>query len=545
MDTWVAGDGIVSKRIPGASVLRADRWFVQFLAMPTALQGLAWLILILGVKAHALIEPPVWDSAMGIFPAAIYLAETGFDVQNLVGEPNWWEGGPNVHAFSLFTWFVAGVLRITAQPDHAFLLIHATTFLLVAWSLTLFVRVLAKETNDGAVAVAAGLFVLATPLVLVQVGAMYTETWVMAFSIAAWSCWREGRLAWASLFCVVALLVKLTGIAVFACVAVLLLVSRRPSMRLRLGLLGAMGAVLILSVRLPLLLGAAPHSGPRWGGPQSLLKALNERLVAIPDVSLLVGLSLIGAGVHCFRRIAAARSSDADPGLDAEAGARWISVGMPVLFCLGIVSSVFSQTIFLPRYLVPAVPFAVATILTVWGPRIPRPYLLGGLALASSVQAANFDGRLYPEARDLFSIVERSHAYRDLHKSQIDLIDALERMPRNVPIYVSRDVDYMLSSPRMGYVQSKIENTVAIYLPPHVKQPLARFPDEFMLAHSTRSFGGKDMMRLAKEALDDPSREVRQQSFRNGEFASSLIWIRKVRTGSESSRKTDPAGRAG
>lgn len=60
-------------------------------------QFLLALILVLALKWPTLDQPPVWDTAMGLFPAAITLAGNGFDVIELLGMPDYFEGGPNTH----------------------------------------------------------------------------------------------------------------------------------------------------------------------------------------------------------------------------------------------------------------------------------------------------------------------------------------------------------------------------------------------------------------------------------------------------------------
>ena len=60
-------------------------------------QFLVALLFILVLKWDAVARPPVWDTAMGLFPAAITLADNGFDVIELLGMPDFFEGGPNTH----------------------------------------------------------------------------------------------------------------------------------------------------------------------------------------------------------------------------------------------------------------------------------------------------------------------------------------------------------------------------------------------------------------------------------------------------------------
>ena len=46
-------------------------------------------LLILVLKWNTLLQPPVWDTAMGLFPPALTLAENGFDLLELLGMPGY------------------------------------------------------------------------------------------------------------------------------------------------------------------------------------------------------------------------------------------------------------------------------------------------------------------------------------------------------------------------------------------------------------------------------------------------------------------------
>ena len=63
--------------------------------------------LILGLNAAVLTQPPVWDAAGSIFPAALYLYEHGFDLFELFGQRGYSRAGPNVHSYSVVTHLTA------------------------------------------------------------------------------------------------------------------------------------------------------------------------------------------------------------------------------------------------------------------------------------------------------------------------------------------------------------------------------------------------------------------------------------------------------
>ena len=50
--------------------------------------------IILALKWPTLTEPPLWDAAMSVFPAAITLEEHSFDYGYLLSQPGYSDGGP-------------------------------------------------------------------------------------------------------------------------------------------------------------------------------------------------------------------------------------------------------------------------------------------------------------------------------------------------------------------------------------------------------------------------------------------------------------------
>ncbi len=533
-----------SSRGPGDSIETKPDWAARFVALPGFVQLALWLVPIFVLKSASLFEPPVWDSAMGVFPPATYLHQTHFDIRGLLAEPNWWLGGPNVHSLSLLTWFVALVMTATNSATATFAIVHVTTYVLVAWSLVLFTRVLLRDGFHRHTVLAAGVFVLVMPLVLVQVGALYTETWVMVLGVAAWARWREGKATMAIVLCVVALFVKLTAIAICVCVGLALLISRRPSGIRRLVLLLLLPLAFFVQRSLPGWLGARSFDQPGWGDARVLADALLDRLAAIPDVTVVILCALLGTLVQIvILRVRGARLRNLI-GADRRTGAQLICLAMPFIFSMGIAASVFSETIFLPRYLVPIVPFCVASILFVarsWGrERIAS----GALVLGSLINLINFNGVLYPQERGSFSIVERSHAYRDFHRLQIDLIDALVEIPPDIPTFVSKELDYMVSDPMMGYVARKLPLVEPIYLPPYRDQSLAEFPAEFALVLSNEGHGGQEIRRLARAAANDPTIRMRHWTFERGSFTGAVFWIRRGGSATDEKPRVDAATHA-
>ncbi|MEZ4281379.1 MAG: hypothetical protein R3F21_17380 [Myxococcota bacterium] len=503
---------------------RADR----LLAAPGWIQLGAWLLVLLLLKADVLFEPPVWDSAMGVFPPAIYLYENGFDIRGLLAEPNWWFGGPNVHSLSIYTWLLAVVMAVTDSAPATFAIVRLVTFALVAGSLVLFGRALRADGFRPATIFAASFFVLGLPLVSVQIGYLYTEAWVMALGVAAWAYWRLGKPGVATAICAIALFVKLTAIAIVACVVLALVLSQRPGRVRRWALLAGLALALVVNRGLPGWLGATVVDHPRWGEPAFLAKALLERLAAIPDVTLLVLLALAGTLVRSLAFAAGGLAPGRLFGLDWRRGAQVVCLALPFVFSAGIVHSIFSESLFLPRYLVPIIPFAVASILDHARAAGKERIALIGLCIGCAFNLANRSGALYRPDHQSFSIVERSAAYHDFHRLQIELIEGLEKLPADMPVFVSKEIHYMLSSPMMGYAVPPLPQIRPVFLPPYRGAPLEAFPPEFVLVLSNSGHGGEEVLRLARAAERDPNSEVRVRRVERSGFSGALVWVRRA-----------------
>lgn len=496
--------------------------------MPAAAQFGFWLLVIAVVKSASLLEPPVWDSAMGVFPPAIFLYESGFDIRSLLQQGNWWSGGPNVHSLSIFTWFIAVTMALFESPQMTFLVVHLATFALVAWSLALFGRTLSRDGFSPGVAVAATALVLLLPLVLVQVGYLYTESWVMALSVASWAKWCEGKPGVAVALAVTALFVKLTAIAIVLCLAIALLVRSSGRRARWLGLFGVLIGAVVVHRLLPGWLSSTKHPRPGWGNPDQLLDALLARLATIPDITLLVVAGLVsGVVVASVAYARGGRVRDLFVESPAPTG-RLICLLLPFVFAAGIASSIFSETLFLPRYLIPMLPFCIASLL--YAARCFRRESLAIpiLVLGCVLSVINHGGRLYSPVYDSFSIVERSHAYMDFQELQIDVIEAVAQLPDALPVYVSKEVAYMTSSPMMGYVDEAMPRLRPIFRPPYRGLPLSEFPDEFVLVYSNAGHGGQEMARLVQEAQQEATVDVRSRAFERNEFRAKLFLIRRT-----------------
>ena len=503
----------------------------RLLALPAAVQFGIWFALILLVKWDALLEPPVWDSAMGVFPPAIYLYNTGFDIHELLQQGNWWQGGPNVHSLSLFTWFVAAVMTLTHSATATFAIVHLTTFAMVAYALVLFSGALHRDGVSPWAVLAGTSLLICLPIVAVQIGYLYTETWVMVFSVAAWAHWREDRIATAILFGTLVLFVKLTGLAIAACLGVALVLSLATGRTAgkRLLLLPVLPLALLCVRQLPHWLDKVQGS-VGWGGNEMMLRMLFDRLGAIPDVTLLLVIGMSCSLLYGGHRLWKGAGLRALVTTDATITGRFICLAMPFVYSAGILQSVYQQNLFLPRYLVPAIPFAIAAILLFAHAIRRERWIAWFFVVACLLGVLNWNGRFYTPEYGSFSLVERSHAYQDFHRVQTELIDLIAEAPERLPIFVSREIDYMISDPMMGYVEREMPHVQALYLPENQNRAMDEYPSEFLLAHSNPGHGGSVAARLLREAQGRPDIELLSHAFEHNGFHATLYIVRRIPT---------------
>jgi hypothetical protein len=514
----------------GRESARLSLWtaFTWFLTRPSIVQVLFWFLVILALKHANLFEPPVWDSAMGVFPPAIYLYENNFDIFALLQQTSWLEGGPNVHSLSLLTWILAGVMKMTGSPQVTFMIIHLLTFGVFAWTLAGFTWVLRSYGLAAHTVIAAALFLLLIPMVLVQVGSMYTETLVLCTSVGAWACWRNGRLGLAVLLCVIGIFLKLTAVAMAAVVGVALLFSGRPYNIRKILLILAIPFALWVNLSLPGWLGATPQAMKNWGEWEKLLFNFRARMQGVPDVLWVIRIGLLCGVAYLIARAWKDRGFRVITCIKPDSRSRLICVAMPFVFMGGVLAMIYNKNLFLDRYLLPVFPFAIGSTLLfasqVRGELVAFVVLIGGCVYSAS----NYNGRFYSPAYASFSIVERSHAYRDFHFVQVEAIKFLARKPDKIPAYVSREIDYMISHPMMGYVDTPLLNVLPMYVSPQKELTLDELPDEYILLRTNNGHGGSEMDALVLKSRGMVNYDVTERVIERNGFKAHLYTVKRI-----------------
>ncbi|MCU0597375.1 MAG: hypothetical protein MUC98_18190 [Desulfobacterota bacterium] len=174
--------------------------------------------IVLSLNVSTLTEPPVWDAAASIFPAAITLSNTHFNFLKLLQEPGYADGGPNVHGLNVVTLITAVVFTVTGGGTAALVSLHVIHFFMAALALVSFFNLISTSlgrTNSFLLCLA----VLIHPVVLTQTRSMYLEIPLLLFTINAIGTWFRQEYAKALVFVLLASLTKETGFIVGGCIA--------------------------------------------------------------------------------------------------------------------------------------------------------------------------------------------------------------------------------------------------------------------------------------------------------------------------------------
>jgi hypothetical protein len=210
-----------------------------------------------------------------------------------------------------------------------------------------------------------------------------------------------------------------------------------------------------------------------------------------------------------------------------ECQSRGICILVPVVFTLAVVMGAYSNTLLLPRYLVPAIPFALIVVLflleRVSLQRVSVFVLAGGIVLF----VANYNGRYYPANFDSFSVVERSHAYQSFNSVKVSAIAALANKPTGVNAYVTKEINYMISDPMMGYADAGVPGTYPVFNEPYRSRPLSDYPDHFFLLRASVIHGGRKIGELVNAANKSDGYHVSEQVFQKDGFIAQLYEIER------------------
>ena len=437
-------------------------------------------LIILVLKWDTLLQPPVWDTAMGLFPAALTLAENGFDLLELLGMPGYEEGGPNVHSTSLVTLATAVVLWISGGGIRGFLILHLLHFAGAAVALLTLYR-FARPVFGSVTTALMCMSVLLHPVFSTQVGYLYLEMPLFLFSVLTLLAWMERRFWPAVLWATLAYATKETGIIVPATLALATLLERH-GISDKVKCVAQIAAPPVLWTATVALLGRIavsrsedftflPSLDAVFGG---IGQYLARFLLNVPDLLVFIAAFLVMAMVCARPVLGALRSEPHDPSTRTQEqqellvlGYSGVAIVFFILLFMVATPVAAGFTIVLPRYYVMILPFLLLWlgygVKRLFSHRLASPAATC-FVLLSVFFALNTNGTLYPLDIDTEGpgndppLTERSNAYRRLQALQVDAIRALEELPEGVPVYYGHYEHYLLEYPGLGYSSGPLSN---------------------------------------------------------------------------------------
>ncbi len=480
-------------------------------ARPAVIGVVAFLALLI-IKFDTLSEPPAWDAAMSVHPAAITLAETGFDYPALLASPGYADGGPNTHSTSLYTAFAAFVYWLFA-PATALVILHLSTFLVGALTAVGLVRFARHFLSPGQ-AVWAAAAAMAMPLVLTQFGMVYLEAPVLAATTWALVAAIERRWIATAGFSLLATGIKPSGAITAGALALFYLLERRSAAK-ALAILGP--SAILLSLQTIASPGFVDFS------LRSSAHVANFSwwyLATTPDLLLVLLIGILSSG-HLVRR----RPNTVHNELGTMLQTFALSF---IVFYAGLMNFGFTT---LPRYYTQIAPLAIATILVATHDRHgSKAFKWAASALLVSSAVLNFNGAIYPgESTNNFALAERSDAYDQLLALEIAATSALCELSVEAPVWYSKPEAYRLQYPQMGYADCEPRGQA---IQREVRLDLRDLPETLFVAFEYPWLGGGSLHELVSDAEASPDWTVGvAKTVAEGDFHQDIYRLTRIKGG--------------
>ena len=451
-----------------------------------------WLAGAVFVALNALLrfsinQPPVWDGAMSVFPAAIELSKTDFDFARLFSLPTYYEGGPNTHATSPWTMLVAALISLTGSLTNALPILHTISFGIAALIIAATYRLIAHSA-PGLIAVLGSLAVLLFPPMLVQSSDIYLDlpstclaTWGLVFLL-------ERRFIAASVLTTLAIWIKPLAIVFAAVLVAFVLIYGPPRRKVLLAASLAVPPLIVAgivsvvntspSVRLPI--------GDRFA---ISINSTGEFIVTLPDV---LAISAMALALVLFSR-------KEESGGDTF---RIMTLVLMSIFGFVVASPVVAIGVpLLPRYYITFLPALMAGILTFLSSKSRRVAVIFTSIVAVAF-AINMNGAFYPhKEHPYFVLAERSLSYQDLLALQIEDMSVLTALSDDMPVFYDYFTFYRLEYPEMGYSDGPLESGVSVFHSPELTDAsLADMPNRFAFVFEYPVLGGDVLQRVWDEA---------------------------------------------
>ncbi|HEV3341152.1 MAG TPA: hypothetical protein VG125_12370 [Pirellulales bacterium] len=479
----------------------------------------------------ALHDPPTWDGAMGVHPAAITLSRSGFDLAALLREPTYMQGGPNTHSMSLVTWLTSVFYRLLAGSDWLFPAMHVCHFALASIALTGVYR-FARPAVGDLLAAALCAVVAFNPIVLAQSGCLYLEIPLLATTMAALVSWSNRSWKAAVCWSLVTFYIKETGLILAGTLGAAALIEA-GSWRLRIG--RAFGVVVpsiaafCLNAAVAHPTGATPYVPPPY--LEYLRFNIVQRLAPVPDLCVAMLLFFLVTALRS-RAIWRGLRDPAGTGDTSDRRVMSTAVALSHLMVLAftgffLAARFVGEVYLLPRYFVQIFPCLALALIDAARRIAPERVVRAGAIVCCLLFLANREGTFYaPIDTNDGSVAERSLEYRDLLQVQRQSLRELESAAPEALVFYGLPEHFRVSYPEMGFVSRRPAQGHCILLdPPYNRARLADFPHWFYLVLDYPALGGQRLFAVFQEASRRGWNVRKASDFRRGHYRVLLLEI--------------------
>ncbi|HVX13112.1 MAG TPA: hypothetical protein VHC22_18150 [Pirellulales bacterium] len=474
---------------------------------PTALSFFAFFGGLLLLNWPTLDDPPTWDGAMGVHPAAITLSRSDFDLAGLLHERAYMQGGPNTHSLSLVTWCTALAYRSLAGSRWLLPVMHVCHFALAAVALAAVYR-FARPALGGQLAIGLSLLVLCNPIVLAQTGCLYVEVPLLASTMVALIAWSDNRPWRAAFFTLLTFYIKETGLILAGALTAAAVLEAGPLPR-RLTRAAGVFLPAVTAFFVNKAIYHPPGAAPYVPLPYREYVRYNiiQRLTPVPDLCVLIGLFLLVTVVRgpALWRAWRQPNSGATGAEDRVLPASPVAIShLMVLSFIGffLVANYAGEVYLLPRYFVQIMPCLALGVIDAARRVAQQRVVLAGIILCSAAFLVNRYGTFYaPVTTNDGSAAERSLEYRDLLEVQRQAMATLADCAKQSPVFYGYPEHFLLNYPEMGFTDRRPDNGYCVLFdPPYNQARLADYPSLFYIVLDYPALGGQRLFALYSQA---------------------------------------------
>ncbi|MBX9792121.1 MAG: tetratricopeptide repeat protein [Pirellulales bacterium] len=460
-----------------------------------------WLALV-AWRREIIASPPYWDSAMGLFVEANFLAETNFSYRRLIDEERRFiEGGTGIYLVSVMPTLLATLMWLVPSTKVVIVLGHLANLAVAAALVLLVYTALAPRTGRmGATLAAAAL--LTTPLFAAQVDMIGMDLPMTLMAFVAGGLFLRERYLPAAVAALAAYFIKLSGllwlVAAFGCLTLLVVAAMlhgdRVALARRLVGLGLLFVVLAIEMAVMDWVNSLHTTIDQERfvyDVQAGLASLAEVRYWCPDLLLLTAVALLGAVIvsgTCWRDMMQPRHKTRPQSIGANDGPQAPPRGRTAALLSRLLDVVLADrdTLFgwlillatiaalaqiytIPRYLLLPLTFLWVNLgLVLFANPAWRRFGVVAAGAVIGFNLLNADGRFFPAIAgiDEFdqrtgALLERSREYLKDHRANLAAVKYLADNAGSRPIIAPNPFVHFLALPRLGYVSKPLTGYAA------------------------------------------------------------------------------------